>query len=81
MQASKAQRSGGLNDGDGDLGEDLANDVHPGDAANLGFGFHVDAVRDDLQRNPLDVVGNHVVSSGNGRSGTTGLEQSLTGTW
>ena len=48
MQPPKAQASSGLNDGNGNFGEDLSHDVHAGDASNLGLRLHVDSVRNDL---------------------------------
>ena len=61
MPASKTHASSGLNHGYGNLGEDLSDDVHARDAANLGLWLHVDSVRDDLEGDALDVVGDDVV--------------------
>jgi len=80
MRALVATASGGLNHRNGNFREDFPDDVHARNASNLGFGLHVDAVGDDLQGNALDVVGNHVVSTGDGGGRSSGLEQRLTGT-
>jgi len=65
--------SGGLDDRHGNLGEDLAGDVHAGDASYLGFWLEHDSVADDLQGDSLDVVGDDVVATvdcqGHGFSG------------